>query len=124
MAFLMARSGLCLLALAIALGAFGAHGLESIVTEERLVAWKTAVRYQVWLSLVLIGAGFLGSVTGLLAVFSIIFGHIHFFGIIVFIGAVRSPNSWGDHTGRWCLDDRRIGACRSQSEAVVSIEIF
>ena len=57
MAFLMARSGLCLLALAIALGAFGAHGLESMVTDERLVTWETAVRYQAWLSLVLIGLG-------------------------------------------------------------------
>ena len=57
MAFLMARSGLCLLALAIALGAFGAHGLESMVTDERLVTWETAERYQAWLSLVLIGLG-------------------------------------------------------------------
>src|SRR5210317_2021292 len=57
MAFLMARSGLCLLALAIALGAFGAHGLEFMVTDERLVTWETAVRYQAWLSLVLIGLG-------------------------------------------------------------------
>jgi len=57
MAFLMARSGLCLLALAIALGAFGAHGLESMVTDEQLVTWETAVRYQAWLSLVLIGLG-------------------------------------------------------------------
>ena len=53
----MARSGLCLLALAIALGAFGAHGLESIVTEGRLVIWETAVRFQAWMSLVLIGLG-------------------------------------------------------------------
>ena len=57
MAFLMARSGLCLLALAIALGAFGARGLESIVTEGRLVIWETAVRFQAWMSLVLIGLG-------------------------------------------------------------------
>jgi uncharacterized membrane protein YgdD (TMEM256/DUF423 family) len=57
MAFLMARSGLYLLAFAIALGAFGAHGLESVVTEERLMAWETAVRYQAWLGLVLVGLG-------------------------------------------------------------------
>lgn len=57
MAFLILRTGLCLLALAIALGAFGAHGLESLVTEERLATWETAVRYQAWLSLLLVGLG-------------------------------------------------------------------
>ena len=57
MAFLMARRGLCLLAFTIALGAFGAHGLQPMITEERLLTWENAVRYQAWLSLVLIGLG-------------------------------------------------------------------
>ncbi|MCZ7599914.1 MAG: DUF423 domain-containing protein [Gammaproteobacteria bacterium] len=30
----------------VALGAFGAHGLQQMVTPERLVTWDTAVRYQ------------------------------------------------------------------------------
>lgn len=32
----------------VALGAFGAHGLESLVTAERLDVWKTAVSYQMY----------------------------------------------------------------------------
>ena len=32
-------------ALAVALGAFGAHGLEDKVTPERLATWETAARY-------------------------------------------------------------------------------
>jgi uncharacterized membrane protein YgdD (TMEM256/DUF423 family) len=37
--------GLALLALAVLIGAFGAHGLRSIVTEERLATFETGVRY-------------------------------------------------------------------------------
>ena len=45
-----------LLALAVGLGAFGAHALENILTPERLQTWETAVFYQTWnaLGLVLI----------------------------------------------------------------------
>lgn len=39
------------LAMAVALGAFGAHGLEGWVGAARLVTWETAVQYQVWMSL-------------------------------------------------------------------------
>jgi uncharacterized membrane protein YgdD (TMEM256/DUF423 family) len=34
------------LMLAVLIGAFGAHGLKSIVTEERLATFETGVRYQ------------------------------------------------------------------------------
>lgn len=37
--------GSALLALAVLIGAFGAHGLRSIVTEERLATFETGVRY-------------------------------------------------------------------------------
>ena len=45
MALLMARMGLIALTLAVICGAFGAHALESMVTEDRLETWETAVRY-------------------------------------------------------------------------------
>lgn len=45
--------GLCSLALAVALGAFGAHGLESWVRSERLDTWQVGVRYHAWISLAL-----------------------------------------------------------------------
>lgn len=50
----MMRTGLWLLALAVILGAFGAHGLKAMVTPDRLETWDTAVRYHVWMSLLLI----------------------------------------------------------------------
>ncbi len=34
--------------LGVAAGAFGAHGLRSIVTAERLATWEKAVRYQMY----------------------------------------------------------------------------
>ena len=37
--------------LAVAFGAFGAHGLKNIVTPERLETFETAVRYQMYHSL-------------------------------------------------------------------------
>ena len=48
------KTGLWLLAMAIILGAFGAHGLQALVTPERLETWDTAVRYHAWMSLFLI----------------------------------------------------------------------
>ncbi len=37
-----------LMALSVALGAFGAHALEDILSAERLQTWDTAVQYQAW----------------------------------------------------------------------------
>lgn len=39
------RLGAALAALAVALGAFGAHGLADSVTPERLASWRTAATY-------------------------------------------------------------------------------
>lgn len=46
--------------LAVALGAFGAHGLDKWLTDQpdavkRLANWNTGVRYQMWHALVLLG---------------------------------------------------------------------
>ncbi len=57
MALLMARMGLIALTLAVICGAFGAHALESKVTEDRLETWETAVRYHAWMSLLMVGLG-------------------------------------------------------------------
>ena len=45
-------------AVGVALGAFGAHGLQDMVTPERLDVWETGVRYHLIhaLALVLLGA--------------------------------------------------------------------
>jgi uncharacterized membrane protein YgdD (TMEM256/DUF423 family) len=52
----LALSGL-LLALATACGAFGAHSLRAHLAPERLQVWDTAVRYQFFQSLGLLGVG-------------------------------------------------------------------
>jgi uncharacterized membrane protein YgdD (TMEM256/DUF423 family) len=52
----LAIAGL-LLALATACGAFGAHALRGQLVPERLQVWETAVHYQFFQSLGLIGVG-------------------------------------------------------------------
>lgn len=52
----LAIAGL-LLALATVCGAFGAHALRGHLQPERLQVWETAVRYQFFQSLGLIGIG-------------------------------------------------------------------
>jgi len=39
--------------LAVAFGAFGAHGLKEILSTQQLTTWETAVRYQMWHALAL-----------------------------------------------------------------------
>lgn len=43
--------------LAVALGAFGAHGLEASISAHLLQTWKTAAQYQAYHALGLIGLG-------------------------------------------------------------------
>ena len=45
--------GAILAGLAVATGAFGAHGLEKMVSAESLVTWEKAVRYQFYHALAL-----------------------------------------------------------------------
>lgn len=45
--------------LAVAFGAFGAHGLKALVTPERLQTFETAVRYQMYHALALLFLGWL-----------------------------------------------------------------
>ena len=46
--------------LAVALGAFGAHGLEGNVDAKRLAIFEKAVDYQMWHALALFGVGIMG----------------------------------------------------------------
>lgn len=56
----IAAAGALLIAFGIALGAFGAHGLERVLDARALGWWDTAVQYQVWNGLGLLGLGILG----------------------------------------------------------------
>lgn len=75
-----------LAALTVALGAFGAHGLESILTEKQLKTYETAARYQMYHSIAL-------ALTGLLLLYKpnnnfIWAGRLFITGIILFSGSL------------------------------------
>jgi len=52
-------SGIILAGVAVALGAFGAHGLKKVVDEQSIEVFKTGVQYQFYHSLALILTGLL-----------------------------------------------------------------
>lgn len=45
--------------LVVMLGAFGAHGLESFISSQRLDTWQTGVQYHMFHTLALLGTGML-----------------------------------------------------------------
>ena len=81
--FLGAMSAL----LAVALGAFGAHGLKDILSPELMVTYQTAVNYQMWHALGLIGISFVHQQDqeSKLIAWS---GRFMFFGILIFSGSL------------------------------------
>ena len=56
-----AAAGAFSAALAVALGAFGAHGLRHILSPEMLAVYDTGVRYQMYHALALLAAGISGN---------------------------------------------------------------
>jgi uncharacterized membrane protein YgdD (TMEM256/DUF423 family) len=78
--------GALLGAAAVALGAFGAHALQSRLDEAALHVWHTAVEYQFWHALALLGvAGIPGIQQSTVARTS---GIAFTLGIIVFCGSL------------------------------------
>jgi len=78
--------GSALAALAVAIGAFGAHGLKSRVSADDLIIFETGVRYQIYHSLALIllgliGVNFQSNVVQLPAILFLV-------GIIIFSGTL------------------------------------
>ncbi|GAB3789235.1 DUF423 domain-containing protein [Virgibacillus kimchii] len=71
--------------LAVALGAFGAHGLEGRISEKALGTWEKAVNYQMFHTMALL-------VTGLLLA-KITSGGIHWAGWMFFIGIILFSGS-------------------------------
>jgi uncharacterized membrane protein YgdD (TMEM256/DUF423 family) len=73
--------------LAVALGAFGAHGLEGKIPEKYLEVWKTGVTYQMFHALGLIAIGIIArNIQGSsLMSWS---GWLMFIGIILFSGSL------------------------------------
>ncbi|MFD2762074.1 DUF423 domain-containing protein [Lentibacillus juripiscarius] len=72
--------------LAVALGAFGAHGLEGKVSEKALGTWEKAVNYQMFHTMALIAVGLLlAKVQGSGLMWA---GWMFFVGIILFSGTL------------------------------------
>lgn len=72
--------------LAVALGAFGAHGLEAALTEQELGTWEKAVDYQMFHTAALLVVGLLLSkINSTSLAWS---GWMFFIGIILFSGSL------------------------------------
>ena len=77
--------GAVLAGLAVALGAFGAHMLEGMVSADRLVTFETGVKYQMYHALALLLVGWIMRSSGeaLQAV-----GYCFLAGILIFSGSL------------------------------------
>lgn len=72
--------------IAVALGAFGAHGLEGKIPDKYLETWNTAVQYQMFHAAGLLVIGLLaGKISSPLINWS---GWLMFIGIIIFSGSL------------------------------------
>lgn len=76
-------------ALAVALGAFGAHALKERLSERYLAIWETAVQYQMFHALGLIAIGILMSSSLIGATTQLSWaGYLLLAGIIIFSGSL------------------------------------
>jgi uncharacterized membrane protein YgdD (TMEM256/DUF423 family) len=73
--------------LAVAFGAFGAHGLKTILTPEMLIIYKTAVTYQMWHAL---GIGLIALLIKSNKASQLLYyaGYLMFAGILLFSGSL------------------------------------
>src|SRR5699024_4397304 len=79
--------------LAVALGAFGAHGLEGKVSEKMLGTWEKAVNYQMFHTMALFITGLLADkITGGSIVWA---GWLFFLGILLFSGSLYVYSTTG-----------------------------
>jgi uncharacterized membrane protein YgdD (TMEM256/DUF423 family) len=94
-------------ALAVLLGAFGAHALQSKLSPERLAVWETAVRYQMYAALGMQlaalhrrsgGAGarllFLGSVVFSGSLYLLCLSGVRWLGAITPLGGLGMIGGW------------------------------
>ena len=72
--------------IAVALGAFGAHGLEGKLSEKLMGTWEKAVQYQMGHTIAIFATGILALKTGLGNYVTA--GWFFFAGIIIFSGSL------------------------------------
>lgn len=85
-------------AIAVALGAFGAHALRGVLDAGQLAIWHTAVDYQFWHALALLGVGVIARSGATRALFVAMFAFT--LGVSLFCGslyalALGAPNLIG-----------------------------
>ena len=78
--------------LAVAFGAFGAHGLKNRLPSDLLDVWHTAVQYQFWHTLALLGIGILlsqgSSIQNFQSKYLVVSGWLLTAGIVIFSGSL------------------------------------
>lgn len=79
--------------LAVALGAFGAHGLEGKVTDQALKTWEKAVNYQMFHTMALLVTGLL--MTSIKSAGLTWAGWLFFIGIVLFSGSLYFYSTTG-----------------------------
>src|SRR5699024_8014929 len=72
--------------IAVALGAFGAHGLEGKISEHAISIWEKAVQYQMFHTMALLAAGIVFYKVKSLSLNAS--GWLFFIGIIIFSGSL------------------------------------
>lgn len=105
--FQPAQLGALLAFLGVALGAFGAHTLEGVLSPERLETFETAVRYQMFHALGLLTLGtlpvraqratpwlFWGSVIFSGSLYALVFSGVSVLGVVAPIGGVVQLIGW------------------------------
>ena len=85
-------------AIAVVLGAFGAHALRGVLDERALATWHTAVEYQFWHALALLAVGILARAkptrTATVAAIAFVAGIVLFCGSLYML-ALGSPRIVG-----------------------------
>ena len=89
--------GTILAGLAVVLGAFGAHGLQRVVSPERVAIYQTGVQYQMYHALALVAVGilserFASNLTSYAGVFFVA-GVIFFSGSLYLIVSLYAMNN-------------------------------
>lgn len=79
--------------LAVALGAFGAHGLEGKISERALNTWEKAVNYQMFHTMALLATGIL--LSKIESVSMMWAGWLFFIGILLFSGSLYLYSTTG-----------------------------
>jgi|SRR5699024_3115605 len=79
--------------LAVALGAFGAHGLEGKISERALNTWEKAVNYQMFHTMALLVTGIL--LSKIESVSMMWAGWLFFIGILLFSGSLYLYSTTG-----------------------------